>query len=158
MNPENPDTTFFSSGIQRWRSREEIRREYLDRLSPEELRQVDSSYYWYKYGLPAWQRECARQRELARKYDPDQPRDDHGRWVDTERDENHTSDETGDLPVSFAAARRRGRSMAFCMSQYAVDGLMCNSVERSRQRACWAQAAERLGNCLRGRPIPPLNF
>jgi len=79
MNPENPDRTF-PIVVERWRSREEIRREYLDSLSPDELRQVGSSYYWYKYGLPAWQRE------QARKYDPEQPRvpagnPDGGQWT-----------------------------------------------------------------------------
>ncbi|MEJ0078196.1 MAG: hypothetical protein WDO17_22700 [Alphaproteobacteria bacterium] len=59
MNPENPDTTF-PVVVERWRSREEIRREYLDSLSPEELRQVNPADYWVKYGLPAWQREQAR--------------------------------------------------------------------------------------------------
>jgi hypothetical protein len=61
--------------------------------------------------------------------------------------------------ASFAAASRRGRSPAYCMAQYAIDGLMCNSVEPASRRAtCWTQAAERLGNCLAGRPIPPLIF
>ena len=79
MNPENPDTTF-PIVLERWKSREELRREYLDSLSPEELRQVDSSYYWYKYGLPAFERE------QARKYDLNQPRvpagnPDGGQWT-----------------------------------------------------------------------------
>src|SRR3954469_19135886 len=80
MNPENPDRTF-PIVLERWKSREELRREHLDSLSPEELRQVDSSYYWYKYGLPAWRRE------QARKYDPNQPcvpagNPDGGQWTD----------------------------------------------------------------------------
>jgi hypothetical protein len=140
---------------QRWQSRAEILKAHLDCLSTQELLRARPSRYWHRFGLPAWQRE------YARKYDPDQPRDDHGRWVDTGADDGSNNPDgtpAGDLPVSFAAARRRGRSMAFCMAQYAVDGLMCNSVELSRQRACWTQAAERLGNCLSGRPIPPLNF
>jgi len=79
MNPENPDRTF-PIIVERWKSREELWREHLDSLSPEELRQVDSSYYWYKYGLPAFQRE------QARKYDPNQPRvpagnPDGGQWT-----------------------------------------------------------------------------
>jgi hypothetical protein len=65
---------------QRWQSRAEIRKGYLDSLSQEKLRDVDPSYYWLHFGLPAWQREC------ARKYDPDQPRvaagsPDGGRWA-----------------------------------------------------------------------------
>ena len=100
-------------------------------------------YYWVRFGYEAWKLE------QARKYDPDQPRDDRGRWVDA----------GGNPMESFAAARRRGRSVAYCMAQYAVDGLMCNSVKpASRAAACWKQAGERLGNCIAGRPIPPLNF
>jgi hypothetical protein len=149
-----PKTSF--PVAERWQSRAEILKAHLDRLSPDELFDVRPSYYWQRFGFPAWQRE------YARKYDPDQPRDDQGRWVDAggDRQTSETDDEgTTDNPVvSFAAARRRGRSMAYCMAQYAVDGLMCNSAERSRQRACWTQAGERLANCLSGRPIPPLNF
>ena len=37
MNPEKPDTTF-PIIVERWRPREEIRKEYLDSLDPEELR------------------------------------------------------------------------------------------------------------------------
>ena len=79
MNPEHPDSTF-PINVERWKSREELRREYLDSLSPEELRQVNPADYWVKYGLPAWQREP------ARKYDPDQPRvppgnPDGGQWT-----------------------------------------------------------------------------
>jgi hypothetical protein len=149
MNPENPDRTF--PIVERWRSREEIRRDYLDSLTPEQLRQVDSSYYWYKYGLPAVQRE------QARKFDADQPRvpagnPDGGQWTSGAAG-------MGEFSTSFAAARRRGGSPAYCMAQYAVDALTCNAAEPASRRAtCWRQAAERLGNCLAGRPIPPLTF
>jgi len=51
MNPENPNTTF-PIVVERWKSREELRREYLDSLSPEELRQVDSSYTGTNTGCP----------------------------------------------------------------------------------------------------------
>jgi hypothetical protein len=138
---------------QRWQSRAEILKAHLDSLSPDELRRVRPSYYWLRFGLPAWQRE------LARKYDPNQPRvpagsADGGQWTSGDAAQNTQDDSL----VSFAAAIRRGRSPVFCMAQYAADSLVCNSVEQSSKRACWAQAAERLGNCLSGRPIPPLNF
>ena|SRR5688572_21524452 len=64
----------------RWQTREEILKEHLDSLSPDELRRVRPAYYWQRFGLPAWQRR------LAAKYDPDQPRvpagnSDGGRWT-----------------------------------------------------------------------------
>jgi hypothetical protein len=128
---------------ERWQSLEEILKAHLDSLTPDELRRVRPDYYWLRFGQKAWIRD------YTRKYDPNQPRDDRGRWVDA----------GGDPMESFAAARGRGRSAAYCMAQYAVDGLMCNSVKpASRAAACWKQAAERLGNCLAGRPIPPLNY
>lgn len=79
MNPEHPDKTF-PIVVERWRSREEILKEHLDSLSPDELRRVRPSHYWLRYGLPAWQREH------ARKYSPNQPRvpagnPDGGQWT-----------------------------------------------------------------------------
>src|SRR5215212_1824131 len=65
--------------VKRWQSRGEILKAHLDSLSPDELRHVRPEYYWQRYGLPA------RQRELARKFNPDQPRvpagsSDGGQW------------------------------------------------------------------------------
>jgi hypothetical protein len=142
---------------ERWQSREQILKAHLDSLSPDELREVRPAYYWLRFGQPAWLRKLAGKAN----FDPNQPRDDQGRWVDAGGDRGTSADESqsNDPLESFAAARRRGRSAAYCMAQYAIDGLMCNSVKpKSRQAACWKQAAERLGNCLAGRPIPPLNF
>jgi hypothetical protein len=125
-----------------WQSRQEILRDYLDSLSPDELLRERPHEYWLRYG------------SYARKYDPNQPRDRRGRWADA-----GAGIATNSALESFSAARRRGGSMAYCMAQYAVDGLLCNSTKSaSRAAACWKQAAERLGNCLAGRPIPPLNF
>jgi hypothetical protein len=80
----------------RWQSREEILKEHLDSLSPDELRLVRPAYYWQRFGLPAWQRR------LAAKYDPDQPRvpagnSDGGRW---------TSGESNAVQSIIATARR----------------------------------------------------
>jgi hypothetical protein len=44
---------------------------------------------------------------------------------------------------------------AECDLQYKRDKLICNLV---RTPLCWAQAAERYGACLSGRPIPQLRF
>jgi hypothetical protein len=146
-----------SPPLERWQSREQILKAHLDSLSPDELRRVRADYYWLRFGQKAWLGKLARKAN----FDPNQPRDDHGRWVDAGGDQDNSADgrQSNDPVESFAAARRRGRSAAYCMAQYAIDGLMCNSVKpKSRQAACWKQAAERLGNCLAGRPIPPLNF
>lgn len=144
---------------QRWQSRADILKAYLDSLSPDELRRVRPAYYWLRFGQEAWKRACARKAN----FNPDQPRDYSGRWTNSggaRRTSGTTGEGLYDRPLeSFAAARRRGRSVAYCMTQYAVDGLMCNSVEpASRRAACWKQATERLGNCLAGREIPPLIF
>lgn len=69
-----------SAPLRRWQTREEILKEHLDSLSPDELRRVRPAYYWRKFGLPA----C--QRRLTAKYDPNQPRmpagnSDGGRWT-----------------------------------------------------------------------------
>src|SRR5256885_7211998 len=100
MNPEHPEITF-PVIVERWRSREEILREHLDSLSPEELRQVRPAEYWVKYGLPAWQREC------ARKYDSDQPRvpagnPDGGQWTSGGAD----SEDRGDVQRIVEMAKR----------------------------------------------------
>jgi hypothetical protein len=109
MNPENPDTTF-PIIVERWRSREEIRREYLDSLSPEELRQVNPADYWVKYGLPAWQREC------ARKYSPNQPRvpagsPDGGQWTnDGESGARPTADDPSKVVLDRVLLADAGRN------------------------------------------------
>jgi hypothetical protein len=107
---------------------------------------------------------CVMAMKLKANFNPNQLRDDQGRWADTIDNQQGASESVGNAVnntalESFAAASRRGRSAAFCVAQYAVDSLLCNSVKpASRARACWTQAAERLGNCLSGRPIPPLNY
>jgi RHS repeat-associated protein len=42
-----------------------------------------------------------------------------------------------------------------CDIQYDEDSSICRV---ARSRTCWEQAALRYGNCLAGRPIPPLGF
>ena len=42
-----------------------------------------------------------------------------------------------------------------CDAQYAADSAICRRV---RSRTCWEQASLRYGNCIAGRPIPPLGF
>jgi len=136
----------------RWQSRAEILRAHLDALSPADLLHVRPDYYALRFGPAA-----ARSRYIC-KYDPNQPRDELGRWVDAGADGERDTSGT-DFPVSFAAARGRRQTPAYCMAQYTIDNLLCSTVEpASRRAACRAQAAERLGNCLAGRQIPPLNY
>lgn len=123
----------------RWRSRAEMLKEHLDSLSPGELRSVRSDYYWLKFGHDAWKRE------QARKYDPNQPRDDRGRWVD----------EGGRGNTDFSAARRKRVNEAACDEQYRLDIFKCNLV---RTPQCWASANERYAACLGGRIPPKLRF
>jgi hypothetical protein len=143
----------------RWQSREEILKAHLDSLPPDELRRVRPAYYWLCFGYEAWKRAHV----AKANFDSNQPRDGQGRWVDSDDDRRASVVGGGGLNnnalESFAAARRRGRSAAYCLAQYAIDGLLCNSVEpASRAASCWRQAAERFGNCLSGRPISPLNY
>jgi hypothetical protein len=101
--------------------------------------------------------------KLRRKYRPDQPRVpagnlDGGQWTGEGVGAN-TEDSTSNPLESFAAARRRGRPMAYCLRQLAIDNLYCASLEPASVRAaCRSQAMERFANCIVGRPIPPLPF
>jgi hypothetical protein len=76
-------------------------------------------------------------------FDPTQPRDDQGRWTG-----GPSSDSTREFSVAADNA-------AECDFQYKKDKLICNLV---RTPLCWAQAAERYGACLAGRPLPQLRF
>jgi hypothetical protein len=95
---------------------------------------------------------------IITKYSPDQPRvpagnPDGGQWTSI------GAESENDFPISFQLAARRGRSAKYCMAQYASDMFFCSFVEPAPSRAaCRAQAAQRLASCLRGHPIPPLNY
>lgn len=131
--------------VQKWQSRREILREHQEQQEAERL-----------LGLKSVLQEI-RRIYFGRKFDPNQPRvpagnPDGGQWASG-------TEGSGNNPLeSYAAARRRGRSLAYCLRQYAIDGLHCNSLEPSQKRPCWAQASERLGNCIAGRPIPRLSY
>ena len=155
-------STISISTLRRWRSRAELRQAYLDSLSPEELRRVHLARYWPATGYALaenGEKGTMRARRIS---------------IPSNR---ATILANGSLPgiVGRRQVSAKGRAMIrakvspllgiagdlslFCMAQYAVDGLMCNSVEPASRRAgCWKQAAERLGNCLAGREVPPLNF
>jgi hypothetical protein len=83
---------------------------------------------------------------LNRKWDG-QPRTEIGRFdfgKNVRRQEN----------VQIAA-RVSPALEAFCERQYDKDVFQCKMVGLP---ACYAQAALRYANCLRGLPIPPLNY
>lgn len=98
---------------QRWQSREEISKAYLDSLSPDELRSVRPDKYWLRFGYEAWK---LRQ---VRKYDPSQPRvpagnSEGGQWTNGGANENVR---TG-LDSIFAAATKlaaKRPSMSQCI-------------------------------------------
>jgi hypothetical protein len=90
-------------------------------------------------------------RAFEQRYDPDhpQPRDSRGRWTDSTGVRN--------LPVIELAARSRRRS-GFeddCEAQYARDTFHCTMVGL---QSCHRQAAIRYAACLKGDPVPPLNY
>lgn len=94
---------------------------------------------------------------IERKFDPDQPRDELGRWIDAGSFESNTS--ASDRGATDFSAARRGQSEAVCWSQYQVDMLRCQAELRATARAiCRAQAMERYAACRSGNPIPPLIF
>jgi hypothetical protein len=88
------------------------------------------------------------------KFDPDQPRvpagnSDGGQWTS---EGTYSTDQETLQPV---ARRMSPAEEAECTAQHARDSFICRLV---RTRLCWEQAAERLGACLSGRQLPPLNF
>jgi len=153
MNRSTPRTSV--PVVKRWQSREEIRKEYLDSLSPDELRKIEPSYYWLRYGLPAWQREC------ARKYDPDQLRvpagnSDGGQWT---RSGEASEDDSGMQPADYRHAATGPQNATYCWNQLTIDNLYCGALRPSSiVAACRSQAMQLYAACLAGQPIPPLPF
>lgn len=86
------------------------------------------------------------------KFDPDQPRDEQGRWTDSTGANNQSG------ATDFSSVGR-GLSEAECGLRYNVDMLRCQAEVRAPARAvCRSQAMERYAACRSGRPIPPLSF
>jgi hypothetical protein len=110
----------------------------------------------------------------ARKFDPSQPRDDHGRWTDTGGGQRTAEpaateatgtraetfpNETGSGATSSVANRAitlaaRG-SVEKCEAQYEADSKLCRIVKTP---LCWEQAMKRRAACVSGYDLPPLNF
>lgn len=101
-----------------------ILQEHLDSLSPDELREPGPAYYWVKYGFPARQREC------ARKYDPEQPRvpagnPDGGQWTSGDA----ASEEGTDVQRIVEMAKRLNLAAGPDAYQRCLD-LCCPVLER----------------------------
>lgn len=99
---------------------------------------------------------------LRVKFDPDQPRDERGRWTD-DAAANSSSGATDFNSVASDATEfgsiGRGLSEAECSLRYNVDMLRCQAEVRAPARAvCRSQAMERYAACRAGRQIPPLSF
>ena len=88
-------------------------------------------------------------RPLGLKYGG-QPRTEDGRYTFGKKP---TAEQQTQIQV---AARRVSPALeAFCERQYDKDVFQCKMVGLP---ACYAQAALRYANCLKGLPIPPLNY
>jgi len=120
-------------------------------LSPFEERQRE------RYTEPDPTRWTRPVHPTERKFDSNQPRDEQGRWTDSQGrgviggDAGDSSAGSDDSSIVVAG---RGNE-AECDLQYRNDSILCNMV---RLPSCWAQAAERYGACLSGRRIPQLRF
>lgn len=82
---------------------------------------------------------------LKAGFNPEQVRDELGRWSDG----GATSSENADN--RFAA---RGNE-AECEAQYKLNSVICRLVQTN---LCWRQAMARRAACISGYPLPPLNF
>jgi hypothetical protein len=132
---------------------------------------------WRRLVRPGFERDFPFEL-YERKYSPEQPRDDHGRWTSegggegsgsapqgtgTEpmvgsgrNDPRILSDATPDnsyRPGTQFAARISPQREAECEEQYRLDTFICNTV---RTRSCWSQANFRRSQCLIGGYVPPI--
>jgi hypothetical protein len=99
--------------------------------------------------LETYKRYVAQQKAgLNRKWDG-QPHDELGRF---DFGKKPTAEQQEGVQV---AARVSPALEAFCERQYDKDVFQCKMVGLP---ACYAQAALRYANCLKGLPIPPLNY
>jgi hypothetical protein len=105
-------------------------------------------------------------RALKAAFNPEQPRDEDGRWTDSgltspKAGSDAAADSAGGdrsgarkTPLDIIAARRQF-SLAECEAQYKRDTFFCTMVGLP---SCHRQAAQRYAACLGGTQIPPLNY
>ena len=89
----------------------------------------------------------------TKEYNPDQPRSPPGsatggQWISSQ---GQGSSSSGTPATRWIASALEGE----CLQQYQRDTFLCTMMG---SRSCHAQAAERYSACLRGKPIPPLNY
>ncbi|MCG5234410.1 hypothetical protein [Xanthobacter oligotrophicus] len=106
--------------------------------------------------LAAWQLRLA----LKGGYDPSQPRipsgaPGGGRWAGGSNDSTGSKPAVAERSISVAARRISPAVEAQCWQQYEADMFHCDMVGL---KSCRAQASQRYAACLRGHPIPPLNY
>jgi hypothetical protein len=130
----------------------------VNRLSDHELKR------WmrpdaYRFMRPDWRRFVKPGSEAAtlfekyeRKYSPDQPRDDQGRWTD-EGDRAETESQSPPANSGSPDARIPQRVAMDCEELARRDRFTCQTV---RTRSCWAQANFRYSQCLIGGYIPQI--
>ena len=124
--------------------------------------------YWmrhdaHKFIRPDWRRFVKPGSETAavfevyeQKYRPDQARvpsgsRDGGQWVDEGGGGEPESDGADRGPIRIAARIPASRR-AECELQQRQDTFICNTIGT---RSCWAQAAFRFSQCLKGGYVPP---
>jgi len=137
-----------SKPIQKWQSRQEILKSYIDTLSRAELLRVRPDLYASHVGF------ASRTEAPKFKYDSSQPRVPAG----TENGGQWTGGGLGGAirrPFRLASARISQAREAECEAMRRRDEIQCRFVGL---RACWTQAYLRYGNCLAGLPIPLLNY
>jgi hypothetical protein len=94
-------------------------------------------------------------RAVKAAFDPNQPRDEDGRWTDSgSTSPSSSAGGARKTPLEIIAARRQF-TLAECEAQYKRDTFFCTMVGLP---SCHRQAAQRYAACLGGTQIPPLNY
>lgn len=91
---------------------------------------------------------------IERKYSPEQPRVPAGSRESGQWTSDGGSSNSGQ-GARVAARRISPAREAECELQRRKDEFICKAF---KSEACYGQAMLRYANCLRGLPIPPLNF
>jgi len=110
---------------------------------------------WRRFWKPGHENEALYRtyERIERKYSPDQPRDDRGRWTDDSGSSNSHSSIADAGQFTRIAARISPGRQAECDEQYRHDTFTCNIM---RTASCWRQMGFRYGQCLIGGYIPPI--
>lgn len=93
-------------------------------------------------------------------FNPDQPRDEQGRWADGSGvAADNTPGDNGLSGEAYLLPAAGKQSAAYCWNQMQIDMLLCGSLQPASRRAiCRGQANQRYGACIAGTQIPPLSY